>query len=70
MAHLNNVRIEIENVITVILLKALSFVVIMLSYFECGLCTGAAVLTAKHQKGLHSQNCVLLQLYYIWGGEI
>lgn len=43
---------------------------IMLSYFECGLCTGAAVLTAEHQKRLHSQDCVLLQLYDIWGGEI
>lgn len=50
--------------------EALSLVVRILSYFESGLCTGAAVLTAKHQKGLHSQNRVLLQLYYIWGGEI
>ena len=37
----------------------------MLSYFECGLSTGAAVLTAEHQEGLNSQNGVLLQLYYV-----
>lgn len=39
---------------------------IIASYFECSLSTRAAVLTAKHQQGLHSQNGVLLQLYYIW----
>lgn len=27
---------------------------IIMSYFECSLGTGAAVLTAKHQQGLHS----------------
>lgn len=27
---------------------------VIVSYFECSLGAGAAVLTAKHQKGLHS----------------
>lgn len=41
----------------------------MLSYFESGLCTWAAILTAQHQQRLHAQNSVLLQLYYIWRKE-
>lgn len=38
----------------------------IVSYFKCSLSTGAAVLTAKHQKGLYTKNCLLLQLKYVW----
>lgn len=36
------------------------------TYFECGLGTGAIVLTAKHQQRLHGQNYFLLKLCYIF----
>lgn len=41
----------------------------IVSYFKCSLSTGAAVLTAKHQKGLYTKNCLLLQLKYVWRRE-
>lgn len=44
-------------------------VVMIVSHFKCSLSTGAVVLTAKHQKGLDTKNCLLLQLNYVWRRE-
>lgn len=59
-----------KQVLNIYNLCPLCLVFLTTAYFERSLRTGTAVLTAKHQKGLHTQNCVLLQLYYIWGEEI
>lgn len=47
-------------------LSKLCLSTVIASYFKCSLSTGAVVLATKHQKGLHTKNCVLLQLNYIW----
>lgn len=40
--------------------------IVIASYFKSSLSTRAVVLTTKHHKGLHTKNCVLLQLNYVW----
>lgn len=44
-------------------------VAVSVPYFERSLSTGAAVLAAKHQQGLHTENRVLLQLNQVWRRE-